>query len=220
MRFARIAFLCVGVPPALFAQGMDAVPHGVECHALTAGAKPPAIGCVIVGERILEKVPRGPLYWHLTSYATQKAADAAAKRTDIVANVEGRYWVYSVASRNGGPRGGRRVAKVGPLPMPRRRPFVLTAATAVLPPGANSIVHTHDGPEAWYLLAGEQCLETPSGVKRAGRGQSMLQPGYIPMQLDIVGHETRRALFIVLHDSATSFANPSDWKPKGLCTKP
>ena len=35
-------------------------------------------------------------------------------------------------------------------------------------PGDNSRVHTHPGPEGWFVLAGEQCLETPSGPTGLG----------------------------------------------------
>jgi uncharacterized cupin superfamily protein len=101
--------------------------------------------------------------------------------------------------------------------MPRRQPFTLTAALAVLPPGASSLVHAHAGPEAWYLLTGEQCLETATGLKRAGPGQTLIQRGYTPMQLNVTGKVTRRSLFIVVHDSATTFAIPSSWKPPGRC---
>jgi hypothetical protein len=31
--------------------------------------------------------------------------------------------------------------------------------------------HTHPGPEGWYVLAGEQCLETPAGANKAVAGR-------------------------------------------------
>jgi quercetin dioxygenase-like cupin family protein len=77
----------------------------------------------------------------------------------------------------------------------------------------------HSGPEAWYTLTGETCLETPDGVQigRAG-GQYVIVPGGPPMHLTATGKEQRQALVLILHDStklATTLV--SDWTPKGLC---
>jgi quercetin dioxygenase-like cupin family protein len=79
--------------------------------------------------------------------------------------------------------------------------------------------HVHSGPEAWYTLTGETCLETPDGVQigRAG-GQYVIVPGGPPMHLTATGKEQRQALVLILHDStkpATTLV--SDWTPKGLC---
>src|SRR5688572_6001006 len=63
---------------------------------------------------------------------------------------------------------------------------------AVMRPGDSSRVHTHPGPEGWYVLAGEQCLET--------------------------GATLRRAFALVIHDSAQPRGIPSDWKPTGACS--
>jgi hypothetical protein len=211
------AVLCVTVVANGEAQLTDSVPHAVDCHPLAAGVALPVMGCTILGERTLTRLPRVPLYWYLVAYRDRAAADAAAGPSSVVADAEGRHWVFSIGPKKHGPVGGQRVARVGPLPMPHKQPFVLSAATAVLPPGASSRVHEHAGPEAWYLLTGEQCLETRAGTKRAGARHTMIQPGYTPMQLNVTGKETRHALFIVLHDSATTFAIPSTWTPSGRC---
>jgi quercetin dioxygenase-like cupin family protein len=43
---------------------------------------------------------------------------------------------------------------------------------AVITPGQRTPVHTHAGPEAWYLVAGTECLETPEGITVAHAGDS------------------------------------------------
>ncbi|MEA2712091.1 MAG: hypothetical protein QOK27_52 [Gemmatimonadales bacterium] len=96
--------------------------------------------------------------------------------------------------------------------------YTIEVAVAVMPPGSRSRVHTHAGPEAWYMLAGEQCLETPSGARRAGAGQGMTQAGYTPMQLVATGNVVRHALVVVVHDAEQGWGSPSDWKPSGRCT--
>lgn len=217
---ACLAALCVTGVADSGAQRPDSVPHAVDCRPLAAGAALPAMGCTILGERTLTRLGRAPLYWYLVEYRDRAAADAAGGPSSVVADAEGRHWVFSIAPRKRGPKGGQQVAQVGPLPMPHKQPFILSAATAILPPGASSLVHEHAGPEAWYLLTGEQCLETPAGIKRVGARHAMIQPGYTPMQLSATGKQTRHALFIVVHDAATTFTIPSTWTPPGRCRNP
>ena len=81
--------------------------------------------------------------------------------------------------------------------------------------------HTHAGPEAWYTLSGETCLETPDGkqVGRAG-GPPVIVPGGPPMHLTATGTEKRRALVLILHEASKPATTPArDWVPKGLCNK-
>ena len=86
-------------------------------------------------------------------------------------------------------------------------------------PGDTSPVHTHPGPEGWYVLAGEQCLETPAGANKASARGTMSVGPNIPMELTVVGSETRRSLAFVLHDPELPSSIPSDWKPSGACQK-
>jgi quercetin dioxygenase-like cupin family protein len=165
----------------------------------------------------VQDLPRGPLFWYLVAFPTRLAAEAAAGPTSVVAEAEGRNWVFTLASDDGGPWRGELVAQVGPLELPRMKAYTIEAAVAVLPPGSRSRVHTHAGPEAWYLLAGEQCVETPAGARRAGPGQGLTQAGFTPMQLVVTGKVVRHALVVVVHDADQGFGSPSDWKPKRLC---
>jgi quercetin dioxygenase-like cupin family protein len=76
------------------------------------------------------------------------------------------------------------------------------------------------GPEAWYVLAGVQCLETPDGITVVRAGESSLVPEGPPMMLSSVGTETRRSVLLVPHDSSKPWTMPEmQWKPKGLCPK-
>ncbi|GAC1516108.1 MAG: hypothetical protein NVS1B4_09430 [Gemmatimonadaceae bacterium] len=189
----------------------------MECLPLSPGGSAEAVGCTLLGERTVAHLGTGSMFWHLNAYRTRAAAEAAGGPEAVVASVAGRHWLFAIAGKNSGPRGGERVARVGPLPAPRHRPFILTAAMAVLPPGSRSHVHAHAGPEAWYMIAGSQCLETPSGVRRVGPRGTMIQAGYTPMQLNVTGTEMRRSMLVVVHDSGTTFALPTDWKASDRC---
>ena len=95
--------------------------------------------------------------------------------------------------------------------------YAAVLSYAVMRPGDNSRVHIHPGPEGWYVLAGEQCLETPDGASRARAGGTMTVRSNIPMELNVTGTTLRRAFALVIHDSAQQRGVPSDWKPSGAC---
>jgi quercetin dioxygenase-like cupin family protein len=215
----RAGLLVLSAGTGAVAQAQDSTLQHVECRRAAPGEKPAPIGCTILGQRTVDKLPRGPLFWYLVAFPTRAAAAAAAGPTSVIADAEGRSWVFTIAPDDGGPWRGELLAQVGPLELPRMQAYTIEVATAVIPPGSRSRVHTHAGPEAWYLLAGEQCLETPSGARRAGAGQSMTQPGYTPMQLVVTGKVVRHALLVVVHDASAGFSAPSDWKPPGRCTE-
>ena len=88
--------------------------------------------------------------------------------------------------------------------------------------------HRHPGPEAWYVLSGAQCLETPNGVIKASAGDTTLVPEGVPMAISDAGTETRRTVVLILHvstepaafaldDPRSSGAPHSHWRPLGLC---
>ncbi len=168
----------------------------------------------------LGKLPQAPLYWHLDTYLTRAAAEAAKGARGTVVEVFDRVWLFTLAEAEWRPAGGDRVALIGPLPLgasgPNMTASYLQAATS---PGFQTDVHQHAGPEALYTLSGEVCVETPQG-KQVGRGggEPLLIGGSQPMQLTSIGTETRRSIVLVLHDSAQPWKIPANgWTSKGLC---
>ena len=120
------------------------------------------------------------------------------------------------------PSGGVRVAEIGPLTLSSVAEYTARYMEAIFTPGMTSSVHRHPGPEVWYTLTGETCLETSEGrtVGRAG-GQHVIVPGGLPMHLTATGTDIRRALVLILYDSSQPAATPAnDWIPKGLCNNP
>jgi hypothetical protein len=85
-------------------------------------------------------------------------------------------------------------------------------------PGMKSRVHRHPGPEAWYVVSGEQCAETPERkiVLRSGEGDFV--PEGPPMVLWGTGTVKRQGLALILHDTSRPMSAPApDWTPAGLC---
>ena len=179
------------------------------------------LGCWITANTSLGQLPRQPIFWHLDTYPTRGDAEAAKGPRGTVVESLGKQWLLTIDVAGWRPTGGERIAEIGPLPVSATANYSAQYMEAVFTPGMTSSTHRHAGPEAWYTLTGETCLETPEGtmVGRAG-GSHVIVPGGPPMHLTATGTDTRRALVLILHDStqpATTLAH--DWTPKGLCRK-
>ena len=131
----------------------------------------------------------------------------------------GKVWLLTIEKAGWKSPTGERVADAGPLPIVAGEEYSAQYMEAILNPGMTSALHIHSGPEAWYTVAGETCLETPDGktVGRAGEKPVFVRGGP-PMLLTATGALQRRALVLVLHRSSmppTTVVH--DWTPKGLC---
>jgi quercetin dioxygenase-like cupin family protein len=191
----------------------------VACVDVPPSEKRPEFGCFNVGRITGLHFSQASVYWHLRAFPSRKAAEAARSATGIVVEEDGRVWLSEFGPRNAAPRGGKAIAVVGPLQLPTATSYAAVLSYAVMRPGDNSRVHVHPGPEGWYVLAGEQCLETPAGATRARAGGTMTVRSNIPMELNVTGTTLRRAFALVIHDSARERGAPSDWKPSGACSQ-
>jgi quercetin dioxygenase-like cupin family protein len=191
----------------------------VACVDVPPGEKRPEFGCFNVGVVTGLHFSQASVYWHLRAFRSRKAAESAKSATGIVVEEDGRVWLSEFGPRNTAPRGGKAVAVVGPLHLPPATSYAAVLSYAVMRPGDKSRVHTHPGPEGWYVLAGKQCLETPAGAHSAQAGRSMTVRSNTPMQLNVTGKTLRRAFALVIHDSAQERGTPSAWKPSGACSQ-
>jgi hypothetical protein len=177
----------------------------------------------------------GPLYWHIHEFPTRAAAEAARGPQGAVADVFDRHWLYTIADAEWRPGAGEKVARIGPLDVATNTAYTARYMEALFPPRGpepygDGSGHRHPGPEAWYVVSGAQCLETPNGLIVASAGGGAMVPEGWPMAISSVGAETRRALVLIFHRSDQPFsmavddhrshgAPHSDWKPQGLCAK-
>jgi mannose-6-phosphate isomerase-like protein (cupin superfamily) len=115
---------------------------------------------------------------------------------------------------------GNRIAAIGPLPVVAGEDYSTQLMEADFTPGMTAPTHIHSGPEAWYAVAGQTCLETSDGrvqLSLAG-GAPVIVPMGLSMHLTAIGTEERRSIVIILHQTsqpATTVIH--DWTPKGLC---
>ena len=177
-------------------------------------------GCWIVAEVPLGRLPLGSVYWHLATYPTREDAESARDTRGAVIEAVGRIWLLTIAQQDWRAVGGTHVAAIGPLSVELGSEHTARYMEAVLRPGSSSEVHSHPGPEAWYTVSGEICVETPAG-RTVGRadGEPVVVPAGLPMQRITTGTETR-ALGLILHDSTEPAVSPvHDWSPPGLCRR-
>jgi quercetin dioxygenase-like cupin family protein len=178
-------------------------------------------GCWIMANMPLRKLPAGSVFWHLDLYPSQAEAEQAKAQNSAVIEAHGKTWLLTIERAGWRPAGGERVAEIGPLPIDSSAEYTARYMEATFTPGMTSSIHRHPGPEVWWTLAGETCLETSEG-KMVGRpGTPVIVPGGLPMYLTATGTDMRRAVVLILYESSKPAATPAnDWAPKGLCGKP
>jgi quercetin dioxygenase-like cupin family protein len=179
-------------------------------------------GCFIMVRQELGRLPRDTaLYWHLDTFPTRAAAEAArAARSSVVESL-GRNWLFTIAPASWKPSSGARVSRIGPLPLVAADSFAAVYMEGVFQPGMSSVVHRHAGAEAWYTLEGAMCLETPAGtLMQAARDSGVLVAAGAPMRLTGTGTGPRRSVVLILQDATQPRSTPAhDWTPRDLCMK-
>jgi quercetin dioxygenase-like cupin family protein len=187
---------------------------------LPAAQRTSDAGCWLTVEAPLGPLNSGPLFWHLYSYPTSAAAEAARGPRGTVAGSFEKHWLFTIEEEGWRPSGGERVAVIGPLAVERGTPYTARYMEAVFPPSfrSSALGHRHSGAEAWYVLTGAQCLETPDGPLVARAGEGAMVPAGPPMAISGVGPETRRSVLLVLHPTAEPWVTSvPDWSARGLC---
>ena len=219
---ALMALRPIGAAAQRIGQGQP-VHSLVACEdSPTAGVRPPTSPCAVLAHTQFDLLPRGPLVLRFETFPTLEAARLVSGPASAVVGAAGKTWLITLATQGERSPGGRFVTEIGPVPaLPSASHYEMRVSEADFGPDLNreiaNAVHTHSGPEFWYLLTGAQCLETPTVVTRARAGQGMFAPADTPMQLNIIGSGKRDAIFVVVHDAARPATTVSNWQPKGRC---
>jgi len=182
------------------------------CAPAEAGSEPqiyyhPAL----LGSRTMPPLPNLPLYWLVERFPSQKAAEAASGQTGIAIEKDRKFWLFSIRHQGEWSSGSVHLTQVGPLPIPVGPRYTLRIGFGETTPASQIRIHTHAGPETWYVVSGSQCAETPAGVLR-----SKILPPNTPVRL-VTTSAHRRAFFMVLHDATKPWTIPSGWRPTRLC---
>ena len=159
-----------------------------------------------------------PVFWHVHEFSSVELAQQALDEQGRIIEAFGRVFLETMAAEQWRPRGGRHLATIGPLVRLSSLPHTASFMEATFTPGMRSRIHTHPGPEAWVVLEGEQCLETPEGKIRVEAGESMMVRGGLPMALFGTGSGIRRALVVIVHPTGQRLGMTHDeWQPTGSC---
>jgi quercetin dioxygenase-like cupin family protein len=158
-------------------------------------------GCAIVSDKRLPGPLRAPVLWHIDEFPTLADAQRAETPMSLAITAHGSAWLYSIGADTSNHHGGKHRAVVGPIPTRPNQLYSMMAMSAYFLPGQYSVVHTHPGPEAWWVLEGEQCLRTTRTMIRARAGQGAIVAEGDTMRMVGTGTGPRRALVLILHDA-------------------
>ena len=171
------------------------------------------IGCSIVEDKPLPATLKGPLFWHIDRFDSLDRARAAAGPASIAFDAHGASWLMTIESNTDDHHGGRHVTQVGLGPLPPAPKYSILAISAFIPAGMTSRFHHHSGPEAFYAVDGEQCLETPTGIHKMPKGGTLVIPAGVTMRLVANGATPRRTLAVIVYNAAQPATTRMDAEP-------
>jgi len=180
------------------------------------------VGCWILADDPIGPLTKSRVFWTLDVYPARATAEADKGPHGTVVESLGKVWLLNIEYRKSKPSHGTRAAEIGPLSVTAGEKYSVQYMEAIFTPGMIAPEHTHSGPEAWYTIAGETCLETSDGRAQIGRagGPPVIVPAGLSMHLTATGIEQRRALVLILHlTSQPPTRADHNWVAKGLCNK-
>lgn len=174
-------------------------------------------GCYMAAEITIESPPAS-IYWNVYSFPSAAAAAAGARAHDwsVTTQSHGLYWAHVLAPQEVRLEGGRRRAVVGPMALTAGRPIRARFIESFFLPGMRTSVHSHPGPEGFYVLDGAQCMDMPSGARQLRTGETMIVPARsIHFQSAPIG---RRNVAVVFYPPDEPWMKmETGWKPSEHC---
>ena len=177
------------------------------------------VGCSYVANKELNGTLREPLYWHIDRFDDGEKARAAVGPESVAFDGHGAWWLLSVESTLDNHHGGTHVNQVLLPPLPPAQKYSMLVISSYIPVGLTSRVHHHSGVEAFYVVDGEQCLETPSRAYPMKKGDVLVLPTGVTMQMVVTGATPRRALAAVIYDAARPPTTPTENAPPLVACK-
>ena len=175
-------------------------------------ADPPPLSVQKLTSRQVDPPPPGPLYWRLENFADLASARSAAGPWSLVAQADGKVWLFSLGPASDAWHGGTKVAELGPVPAVAAQHVLLQINEASGPPGSVTPVHTHPGSEAYYVISGETICRTPTGDLRVGSGRAAAgHETDTPMQVSSSGSTDLHSLVMFVVDADRPFSTPARW---------
>jgi hypothetical protein len=166
-----------------------------------------------VAEKKLQQLPAGQLVWRVETLPSLEQARAAEGPTSLVAQADGKTWLFTLGAAGGVTPGAVRVAEIGPVPPLSAPEYLLRVNLAGGPPGSKTPIHTHPGSESFYVLTGRLGQRTPHGDAHVESGQTMNGKGAdVPMEVFSAGTTDLQALVMFVVDATKPFSSHASIK--------
>jgi quercetin dioxygenase-like cupin family protein len=159
-------------------------------------------GCTILTNRPLIGSLTKTVYWHIDRFDSLETAMKAAGPNSVATEAHGSFWLLTVEMRAEDCRAGQHVNRIGPLTLPPSDQYLMRVLSSLLEPGSTTPIHKHSGPEVFYVVDGEQCIEMSEAGQHLSVGQSFIVPGNTIHRGRVIGSKARRALALVLYNAA------------------
>lgn len=200
-----------------------ALPAAANAQATTrqcSAVEEPGPACLLLRKQ-LSSLPSRELFWHIDRFPLKSAAENASTASGAVVEAFGSSWLFTIDRREWLSEGGEHVAVVGPLPVAPASTYAAEYLRSIFTPGTTAPLHVHSGPEAFFAVSGDTCLETPSGMQIGrGPGNSLIIEAGPPMLLMAIGKVPRQGFALILHDASQPPTTLTQaWHPQGLCAR-
>lgn len=163
-----------------------------------------------LAERKVSSLPEGTLYWRIESVASAEQGRSLAGPHSLVAESDGKVWLFTLGAAGGATAGATKVAEVGPIPRVTAPEYLLRINEATGASGSVTPIHTHPGSEAFFVLKGEQSIRGPRGVMRVSVGQPEAGAGAdTPMEVSSSGPQPLHSLVMFVVDATRPFSSPA-----------
>ena len=149
------------------------------------------IGCSLVENKLLPPDLKAPLVWHIDRFTTEADAKAAVGPTSIAFAAHGVAWLMTIETAATDHHGGQHMAAAAMPALPPAAKYAMLATSACIPSGLTSRFHHHSGVEGFFVVDGQQCLETADRTYVMNREEALVIPAGIAMRLVVTG--SRRA---------------------------
>jgi quercetin dioxygenase-like cupin family protein len=175
------------------------------------------IGCSLVENKPLPGGLKEPLFWHIDKFSSGDEARARISAASVAFKAHGSWWLMTIEPKVNDHHGGRHVTQMKLPALPPAKGYSMLVMSAYIPPGLTSRIHTHSGVEGFYVVGGQQCLETPTRVYKMSKGGSLVIPADVTMRLVATGTKPRRALAVIVYDSSQPPTTRLLWATARMC---
>ena len=166
-----------------------------------------------VAEKKLVQLPAGQLVWRVETLPSLEQAKALEGPTSLVAQADGKVWLFTLGAAGGATPGAVRMAEIGPVPALSAPEYLLRVNLAGGPPGSKTPIHTHPGSESFYVLTGRLGQRTPQGEALVDAGQTMNGKGAdVAMEVFSAGTTDLQALVMFVVDATRPFSSHASIK--------